>query len=74
MEALSNKNARIFERFLQLADELNPQSPKRMVDFGCSCGTAMLMFRKHGWDVLGIEILPTAQKVLDERNLPWAPR
>ena len=73
METISSKNVKIFEKFLQLADELNPHSPRRMVDFGCSCGTAMQMFKKHNWDVLGIEILPTAQKVLDERNLPWAP-
>jgi len=72
MEALSNKTVKVFEKFLQLADKLKSNPTRLMVDFGCSCGTAMLMFKKHGWDVLGIELLPSAQKVLDERNLPWA--
>ena len=73
VERLDATKIKLFERFLQWADEVKPHPPRTMVDFGCSYGTVMAMFREHGWDVMGIEIAPTAQKVLEERNLPWAP-
>lgn len=56
MEKISSKNLEVFEKFLLLADKFKPNPPKLMVDFGCSCGTLMSMFREHSWDVLGIEI------------------
>lgn len=62
----------IFKRGLRWANEVTPQQPRLMLDFGCSCGTVMQMFKEHGWNIMGIEISPTAQKMLDERNLPWA--
>lgn len=72
-DILSAKKVNMFERFLQWADEVKSPSPRLMVDFGCASGTTMKIFKDHGWDVMGIEILPYLQKILDERNLPWAP-
>ncbi len=63
---------KLFEKFVKWADEFNPQEPKLMLDFGCSYGTIMQTFKEHGWEVMGIEIAPTAQEVLDKRGLPWA--
>ena len=71
-ERLDATKMKLFEKFLQWANEVKPQPPRTMVDFGCSYGTVTEMFKKDGWDVMGIEISPTAQKILNERNLPWA--
>ncbi len=62
----------LLQRALHWADEVTPKGPRLMLDFGCSCGTFMQMFREDSWNIMGIEISPTAQRVLDEQNLPWA--
>lgn len=71
-ERLDATKMKLFEKFLQWANKVKPQPPRTMVDFGCSYGTVTEMFKKNGWDVMGIEISPVAQKILNERNLPWA--
>jgi SAM-dependent methyltransferase len=63
----------LFQFLADYADKTKPQQPRLMVDFGCSYGTVLQMFRQRNWQVMGIEISPSAQKVLDERKLPWAP-
>jgi len=71
-ERLDATKMKLFEKFLQWANDLKPEQPRLMVDFGCSYGTILQMFKEKNWQVMGIEISPTAQKILNERNLPWA--
>jgi SAM-dependent methyltransferase len=71
-ERLDATKMRLFELFLRWAEEIRPGPPRQMVDFGCSYGTVLQMFKEHDWQVMGIEISPNAQKVLSEMNLPWA--
>jgi len=61
----------IFKHVLDLANALRPKEPRLIVDFGCSCGKLMEIFRDCGWNIMGIEISPTAQKTLGDRGLPW---
>lgn len=72
MEIFDRTKTKLFERTLACANESRPYSPRCMLDFGCSYGTLMQMFKDYGWQVMGIEISPTAQKLLDQRDLPWA--
>lgn len=72
VERISAAKKKLFQRFLQWANKANPQTSRLMVDFGCSYGTVLQIFKEHNWQVMGVEISPTAQKTLDERNLPWA--
>lgn len=71
-ESIYAAKKKLFERFLDSADKAKPQPPRLMVDFGCSYGHCMQMFKEHGWDIMGIEISPTSRKILNERNLPNA--
>jgi len=64
----------LFKAYLQLANKVRSQKPRLMVDFGCSYGTVLQLFKENDWNVMGIEISPTAQNTLNNQNLPWAPR
>jgi SAM-dependent methyltransferase len=70
---LDETKAALFEFFARYAGQATPQQPRLMVDFGCSYGTVLQMFKDQNWQVMGIEISPSAQKILDSRNLRWAP-
>ncbi|MFA5864699.1 MAG: GNAT family N-acetyltransferase [Phycisphaerae bacterium] len=70
---LLNVHIRLFERFEKLASEAVHGKNRLMLDFGCSCGNCMEIFKKNKWDVFGIEIAPNSQKILTEKNLRWAP-
>jgi len=72
-EKLDATKKRLFEFFARCAHEAKPQQPRLMVDFGCSYGTVLQIFKERNWQIMGVEISPSSQKVLDERKLPWAP-
>ncbi len=62
---------RLFAWFEELAAAHWPSAPRRMVDFGCAYGNCMEAFRGKGWEVCGVEISPSAQRILDQRGLTW---
>lgn len=72
-EKLDATKLELFGFFARYADKAKPQQPRLMVDFGCSYGTVLQLFKEHNWQVMGIEISPAAQEILSERKLPWAP-
>jgi len=45
----------------------NPSQPGRMLDFGCSNGTHALYFREKGFDVAGVDIIPSYIELAKER-------
>jgi len=61
-----------FKLTLQWANEMKSRVPRLMVDFGCSYGSLMQIFKEDDWDVMGIEISSSAHQILDQRGLPWA--
>lgn len=60
-----------FKLTLGWANAIRPHAPRLMIDFGCSYGSLMQIFKEDNWDVMGVEISTSAHKILNQRGLPW---
>ena len=71
-EEIYHVKQNIFGEFLRQANIIKPLRPRLMVDFGCAYGDLMQTFKKAEWNVMGIEISASSQKILADKQLPWA--
>jgi SAM-dependent methyltransferase len=69
---ISRSNLDLFDVFETMASAIAKDAKKLMLDFGCSYGICMEVFKAKKWDVFGIEISPSSQKILTQKNLRWA--
>ncbi|OHB55235.1 MAG: hypothetical protein A2Y07_11080 [Planctomycetes bacterium GWF2_50_10] len=71
MKSIYNTTSKLFAEFEKIASGQIVDITKTMLDFGCSYGYCMDVFKTKGWEVIGVEISPSAQEILNAKKLPW---
>lgn len=52
---------------VEIVDGPTPSPPGRALDLGCGTGTNSIYLAKHGWDVTGVDMVPTALAIARRR-------